>query len=100
MNDLSSSQSSSTVPAVKKHVIKSNLMGCSQREVEVDKNALPVISLGWSTQDCTQYASILASVAGNVKPFIRDANLPKKVKSIIVEIVEAALRFLPGGMGI
>ena len=79
-----------------KHVLKSNLMGCSQREVYVDPNALPVITMGWSTQDCTQYGSNLASVAGNVKPFIRDANLPKRIKSIIVEIVEAALRFLPG----
>ena len=99
LNDLTLSPSSFTDQGdnavVKKHVIKSNLTGCSQREVEVDENALPVISLGWSMQDCTQYGSNLASIAGNVKPFICDGNLPKSVKSVIVEIVEAALKFLP-----
>ena len=29
-----------------KHVLKSNLSGCSQREVAINPNALPVISIG------------------------------------------------------
>ena len=74
-----------------KHVLKSNINGCTQREVQVDPNALPVITLGWTTQDCNRYGSNLATVAGNIKPFMRDGNLPKEVKKIIVEIVESVL---------
>ena len=79
-----------------KHVLKSNINGCTQREVQIDPKALPVITLGWTTQDCNRYGSNLATVARNIKPFIRDGNLPKQVKKIIVDIVESVLQFLPG----
>ena len=79
-----------------KHVLKSNINGCTQREVQIDPKALPVITLGWTTQDCNRYGSNLATVAGNIKPFICDGNLPKQVKKIIVDIVKSVLQFLPG----
>ena len=95
-NDVSPHKDAMNVNGVTKHVFKSNIVGCNQREVQLDPNALPVITLGWTTLDCNRYASNLASVAGNIKPFIRDGNLPKNVKQKIVDIVEAVLRFLPG----
>ena len=78
-----------------KEVLHSNREGCTQRPVQVNPNALPVVTMGWSTQDCSQYGSNLASVAGNVKPFLRDGNLPKQVKLGIVGIVEFVLQWFP-----
>ncbi len=89
-------QSKKSSEEAQKHVLQSKHQGCSQRAVTVDPKALPVISLGWTTQDCNQYGSNLVTVAGNVKPFLRDANLPSKAKCIVANIVEAVLKFLPG----
>ena len=87
--------SGSTNNASHKFVLSSKNHGCSRRAVTVDKNALPVVSLGWSTQDCNQYGSNLASVAGNVKPFLRDSNIPFRALSIIANLVETVLSVLP-----
>ena len=78
-----------------KQVIHLNISGSTQRPVLVDPNALPVLHVGYSTQDCHQYGSNMATVCGNVKPFVKDSDLPIRAKKILVEVVETVLTWLP-----
>ena len=79
----------------KKHVLASNYERTSGKEVYIDANSLPVVSLGWTMMDCNQYGNNACTIAGNVKPFLRDGNLPKKVRKILVGLIEFVLEILP-----
>ena len=79
-----------------KHVMKSNFQRSTQREVFIDPQALPVISLGWSTIDCNEYGSNQSTIAGNIKPFIKDGNLPKLARRYLIELIKFVLSWIPG----
>ena len=80
----------------KKHVVYSSFERTTQNEVMIDHNALPVVSLGWSTMDCNKYGENACTIAGNIKPSLRDGNLPKLVSRQMIELVEFVLRVMPG----
>ena len=75
--------------------LQSNFARSTQNKVIVDPNALPVVSVGWSTMDCNRYGANLATIAGNVRPFLCDGNLPNNVKKILAELIEFVLGFMP-----
>ena len=79
-----------------KKVVRSNFTGSSKHPIAIDKNALPVITLGWSTLDCNQYGANMSTVAGTIKPFLRDANVPKRASKILIELIEMITEWLPG----
>ena len=57
--------------------------------------AIPSISVGWSTSDSNKYALNTSTIAGTSRPFIRDGNLPKPILKLIVDVVELILKLIP-----
>lgn len=80
----------------KQHVVHSSFERTTQKEVLINANALPVVSLGWTTMDCNQYGNNACTMAGNIRPFLSDGNLPRKTRKILVDLIEFVLGFLPG----
>ena len=80
----------------RKHVVQSSFERLTQNAVMIDPNALPVVSLGWSTMDCNKYGANACTIAGNIKPFLRDGNLPNRVSRKLIEVVEFVMRIMPG----
>ena len=80
----------------KKHVVRSSFERTTQNEVLINADALPVVSLGWTTMDCNQYGNNACTMAGNIRPFLSDGNLPRKTRKILVDLIEFVLGFLPG----
>ena len=83
------------VQCITKHVVTSKYSGCFQREVMINKKSIPVLSLGWTTTDCTKYSSNYSTIAGSIKPFIFDQGLPSTIKKHIITLVEFVLLNLP-----
>ena len=83
------------VECITKHVITSKYTGCLQREVLINKKSIPVLSLGWTTTDCTKYSSNYSTIGGSIKPFIFDQGLPLNIKKHIITLVEFVLSNLP-----
>ena len=52
----------------------------------------PTISVGYSTQDCNLYAESRMSLAGNLRPFIRDGGLSANAKSSLFDLVVEVLK--------
>lgn len=65
------------------------------KEVTIDPNSLPTITLGWSTNDCNEYSHNLSTIAGTIKPFKRDGGLPRQILLKLIELVEYVLKILP-----
>ena len=59
------------------------------------KASLPTITLGWSLMDSTKYKDTKATIAGNVKPYLRDGGLPTKIKIHLLNIVRCGIAALP-----
>ena len=78
-----------------KHVVETSYRGTYKREVKVEAKSLPVVSLGWTTTDCHRYAANYSTVAGSIKPFIFNRNMPKGISLKIMELVELILKSLP-----
>ena len=82
-------------PCVTKCIITSKYSGCYQREVNINKKSIPVLSLGWTTTDCTKYGLNNSTIAGSIKPFIFDMCLPSNIKKHVITLVEFVLSNLP-----
>ena len=96
MKNVQSKKNKSTSLHISKQAIRSNYEATTQRAVMIDKSALPVITLGWSTMDCNQYGANMSTIAGTIKPFLRNGNIPRKATLILIELVEMVLQWLPG----
>ena len=75
--------------------ISSRLHASTQREVPLDPNSLPMCTTGWSTIDCNEYGDNLSTIAGTVKPFLKDGNIPIEASKHLVSIIEFLLGSLP-----
>ena len=62
---------------------------------DVHRDALPTITLGWSTMNSHEYRYNKCTIAGNVKPFLRSGGVPEKARPHLLRCVEIALRALP-----
>lgn len=67
----------------------------SNSTVMVDKDALPVINIGWSQSDCHQYSRNQSTIAGTVKPFLIHGGLNQLILSDIAEVMEIVIGSLP-----
>ena len=61
----------------------------------VKANSLPQLHVGWTNQACHAYSENTCTMAGNVKPSLKNGNLPKKVLLDIIKIVELVLDVFP-----
>ncbi len=59
------------------------------------KGSLPTVTLGWSQMDSNKYKDTKATIAGNVKPFLRDGGLPTKIKIHLLNVIRCAIAALP-----
>ena len=59
------------------------------------KASLPTITLGWSQMDSNKYKDTKATIAGNVKPYLRDGGLPNKIKICLLNIIRCGIASLP-----
>ena len=59
------------------------------------KCSLPTITLGWSQADSNQYKQTKATIAGNIKPFLRDGRLPSPILKHLLNAVRCAVFALP-----
>ena len=83
----------------RKNQSQANYSACCKtqpRKLDIDKNALPVITMGWSTLDANQYKFNRTTIAGTIKPFLRHGNLPKNARLKVIDLVETVLKVLPG----
>ena len=78
-----------------KHVVRSSFERSALKEVSIDPNALPVVSLGWSMTDCNRYGENVCSMGGNVRPFLLDGNLSKQARVRLCELIEFITKILP-----
>ena len=62
----------------------------SSKELHRDRR-IPTITLGYSTQDCSQYRCNRMSLGGNMRPTLRDGDLSKEALKSIYQIVEQVL---------
>ncbi len=99
VNKKRTNSSTSTSRSNKKNRVRtkvySNFELCSQRETVLDTLSLPMCTTGWSTIDCNEYSQNMSTIAGTIKPFLKDGNIPSSASRILVSIVEFLLRGLP-----
>ena len=93
--DIIPNESLNTSNTATNHIVESNYSGTYKREIKIEPKSLPVVSLGWTTTDCHRYASNYSTVAGSIKPFIFDRNMPKGITLKIIELVELIFKSLP-----
>ena len=65
------------------------------KESTIDLDSLPTITLGYSMMDTNEYADSMSTIAGTVKPFIKDGNIPREASVTLVEMIEMVLSWLP-----
>ena len=65
------------------------------KEKICDPDILPTISLGWSTQNCHEYAKNKCTTAGNVRPSLRDGHLSTSCKKLLLQCVQKVLKAIP-----
>ena len=56
---------------------------------------LPTITLGWSQTDAHEYKKHKVTIAGNVKPFLRDSSLPRNIKTHLLNCVKCLIATVP-----
>lgn len=61
----------------------------------INPNAIPTITMGYSMNDTNEYKSNHSTVAGTVKPFMRNGGLPKTMSRTVVDIIELVISILP-----
>ena len=61
----------------------------------VKQQSLPQIAIGWTTQDCNKYNENASTIMGNVKPFLKQSNIPVATQKDFIHIVELLLKFFP-----
>ena len=90
--DLSSA--STTTNQLEKQSIKD--FGGNEKKLNVKSDTLPQVTLGWTNQACHLYADNPCTISGNVKPCLKNSKVPKCANKYIIDIVELALKLLPG----
>ena len=58
-------------------------------------HAVPTITMGYSTNDANEYKNSHSTVAGTLKPFLRNGKVTRPISKKIIEIVELVLSVLP-----
>ncbi len=65
------------------------------RYTTLDPLSLPMCTTGWSTIDCNEYSDNMSTIAGTVRPFLKDGNIPIAASKHLVSMIEYLLRLLP-----
>ena len=58
-------------------------------------DVLPTVTLGWTTQNAHEYVNNKFTIAGNIKPFLRDCGLSVIAKKSLLQCVKVVLKELP-----
>ena len=58
-------------------------------------DVLPTVSLGWTTQNAHEYVNNKFTIAGNIKPFLRDGGLSVTAKDSLLQCIKVVLNELP-----
>ena len=61
----------------------------------IHPDILPTITLGWSTQNAHEYSKNKCTIAGNIRPFLRDGGLSRSSKDHLLSCIEEVLSELP-----
>ena len=67
----------------------------NHRQSHQSPSSLPTITIGWSQTDAHAYKNNKVTIAGNVKPCLRDLSLPKSIKMHLLNCVRCVLATLP-----
>lgn len=70
------------------------MFGQNPKKIESDC-ALPTITLGWSLTDANQYKNNRATLAGNVKPFLRGGTLSLSICAHLYNTIRCAVESVP-----
>ena len=78
---------------VRNKVVRSLQEG--RKTTTIKPDALPTITLGWTQIDANEYRHNHSTVAGTIKPFLRNGGVTKTISRKLIEIVEMTLSVLP-----
>ena len=64
-------------------------------ELTINKHALPTVTIGYTQNDTNQYSENMSTVAGTIKPCLRNGGMSLRVSRRVISLVETVLKALP-----
>lgn len=67
----------------------------SLKFLSIDPKALPLISMGYSQCDTNEYSTSMSSIAGSIKPHMKNGKMSLHLSRLVVQLVESLQACLP-----